>query len=522
MKPVPSTLPPPHYVGDAATRLRRVYGGKKIDVTTYHYDHDRTGWNPTETDLTPANVADPSQFGLLATLPVDGNVLAQPLLVSNVKLPGHVVRDLLIVATGHNSVYAFDAQTYQPVWQVSLGTPQSSADVGCYDVQPEYGISGTPAILRSDGAGSIYLVAATEPQQGVFVSMLHRLDLATGQDLVPPVVIAPQATLNDGTTVAFDPQNQWNRPGLAYANNSLYIGIGSHCDNANWEITGWLLSYDPTTLAAQGSFHTVQTHGGTELASIWMTGFAPAIDSAGDIFVATGNGDFTRNEMDWGESVLKLSPSLATVVTWFTAHDYNSLSKGDVDLGSGGVMLLPKVAGQTAPAMAVQMGKSGTLYLLNQNRLGGIKAGDAGALQSQQAGGGVWGGPAYYDGPNGPTVFTQGNGDVLKAWSVGTGAAPALTEYMTGSSWGGYGGSLPVVSSNGAGNGIVWLIDRAQEPFSVEAYDAGALGNPIFSAQVGMWSNLNNGNPFLTPMEANGRVYVPGYLLVQVYGLLPN
>jgi hypothetical protein len=93
---------------------------------------------------------------------------------------------------------------------------------------------------------------------------------------------------------------------------------------------------------------------------------------------------------------------------------------------------------------------------------------------------------------------------------------------MTGNSYGGYGGSLPIVSSNGAGNGVVWLINRAQEPFSVEAYDASILGNPIFSAQVGMWSNAGQGNPFLTPMEANGRVYVPGYLLVQVYGLLPG
>jgi hypothetical protein len=522
-KPAPSTLPPPHYAGDAATRLDRAYGGRKIDVATYHYDLDRTGWNRRETDLTPANVADQTQFGLLATLQVDGNVLAEPLLISNFKLPGHVVRDLLIVATGHDSVYAFDAQTYQVVWQVSLGTSQSSTDVGCFDVQPEYGISGTPVIVRTaENAGSIYLVAATEPSPGVFVSKLHRLNLATGHDIVPPVVISPSATLNDGSTVAFDPQNQWNRPGLAFANNKIYISVGSHCDNAGWMITGWLLSYDPAKLAALESFHTVQTHGGSELASIWMTGFAPAIDSAGNIFVATGNGDYTRDKMDWGESVLKLNPNMSTVLSSFTARNFNFLSNNDVDLGSGGVMLLPRVIGQKAPPMAVQMGKSGTLYLLNQNRLGGIKPNDSGALQSQNAGGGLWGGPAYYEGPNGPTVFTQGDSDVLKAWSVNTGSTPSLTKAMTGNSWGGYGGSLPIVSSNGSSNGIVWLINRAQEPFSVEAYDASVLGTPIFSAQVGTWSNASQGNPFLTPLEANGRVYVPGYLLVQVYGLLPQ
>jgi hypothetical protein len=253
-----------------------------------------------------------------------------------------------------------------------------------------------------------------------------------------------------------------------------------------------------------------------------MTGFAPAIDSAGNIFVATGNGDYTRDKMDWGESVLKLNPNMSTVLSSFTARNFNFLSNNDVDLGSGGVMLLPRVIGQKAPPMAVQMGKSGTLYLLNQNRLGGIKPNDSGALQSQNAGGGLWGGPAYYEGPNGPTVFTQGDSDVLKAWSVNTGSTPSLTKAMTGNSWGGYGGSLPIVSSNGSSNGIVWLINRAQEPFSVEAYDASVLGTPIFSAQVGTWSNASQGNPFLTPLEANGRVYVPGYLLVQVYGLLPQ
>jgi hypothetical protein len=162
--------------------------------------------------------------------------------------------------------------------------------------------------------------------------------------------------------------------------------------------------------------------------------------------------------------------------------------------------------------------------LLNQQSLGGLREGDAGALQSQSAGGGgLWGGPAYYNGPAGPTVITQTGGDVLRAWSVATGATPSLTDTINGTSQAGYGGSLPIVSSNGAApkTGVIWLIDRAQEPFSIEAYDASRLGDPIFAAQVGTWSNAGNGNPFLTPMEANGRVYAPGYLLVQVYGLTP-
>jgi hypothetical protein len=522
--PLPSSLPAPKLIGDPANRLQRTYSGTPVDVTTYHYNLDRTGWNPTETDLTPATVAS-SKFGLLATLSVDGNVLAQPLLLSAFVMPDGSTHDLLIVATGHNSVYAFDAQTYAALWQVNLGTAQKSSDVGCYDVKPEYGISSTPVIVRSSGnAATLYVVAATEPSPSQFVTTLHALNLATGADTVPATVIAPSATLSDGSAVTFDPQNQWNRAGLAYNNGSLYIGIGSHCDRNSGAITGWLLLYSGSTLALQNSFHTIETAGGTELSSIWMTGFAPAIDGKGNVFVVTGNGDFIPGKKDWGESVLKLGPTLAGVLTSFTPISYKSLNGSDGDFGSGGVMLLPAVKGQTAPPLAVAMGKASVLYLLNQNSLGGLKANDAGALQAQSGGGGgLWGGPAFYKGPSGPTVYSQTGGDVLRAWSVATALPPSLTNKVSGTSGAGYGGSLPIVSSNHAvaNTGVVWLIDRANEPFSIEAYDAVKLRAPIFSAQIGTWSNAGNGNPFLTPMEANGRVYAPGYLMVQVYGLLP-
>jgi hypothetical protein len=508
-------------VGDAATRLLRHYEGTPIDATTYHYDQSRTGWNPAETDLTAASVRS-RKFGLLASLAVDGNVLAQPLLVSNFSFPDGSIHDVLIVATGHNSVYAYDAQNYTVLWQVSLGNSQSSSDVGCYDVVPEYGISGTPVIVRkSADSATIYLVAATEPSPFTFVSTLHALDLATGRDRVPPAVVAPSATLHDGKTVSFDPQNQWNRPGLAVAGNAVYIAIGSHCDNNGGAITGWMLRYG-ANLRLLNSFHTVETHGGTELASIWMTGFAPAADAHNNLFFATGNGDFKSHAMDWGESVLKLPPDMSSVTTSFTAGDYRSLNNDDVDLGSGGVMLLP-VKARSTPPMAVVMGKAGILYLLNQDNLGGWTHDDAGALQAQPGGGGLWGGPAFYDGPSGPIVFLQGGGDFLRAWSVATGAKPTLTITQSGTSYAGYGGSLPIVSSNGSrpGTGVVWLINRLQEPFSIEAYDADTLGNPIFSAQIGTWSNTQSGNAFLTPLEANGRVYAPGYRVVQVFGLVP-
>lgn len=525
---MPHVVPPPALpdrppLRNAQAALNRRYGGAPIDVTIYHYDTSRTGWNQSETDLTPATVAS-GNFGQITTLNVDGNVFAQPLLLSGFAMPDGSTHDVLIVATGHDTVYAFDAQTYATLWQISLGTSQSSNDVGCGDVVPEYGISSTPLILRSGpGSATLYLVAATEPSRFSFHTKLHEIDVGTGKDIMKPVEIAPKAKLKNGGTIEFDPQNQWSRASLAYNNGNLYVGIGSHCDNNAGGISGWLLDYDTTTLKLLHHFHTIETSAGYELSSIWMAGYAPAIDGNGNIFVATGNGAYGNH--DWGESVLRLTPDLKSKPDHFTPGTWRQLNNGDVDFGSGGVMLIPTVPGQTAPPMAVAMGKDATLYLLNQTRLGGTKINDTGALQSQRlgcSGCGIWGGPGYYGSPTGGIVYTQISGDVLRAFSVATGSSPSLTQIAAGTTGAGYGGSLPIVSSNGAApsTGVVWLIRRGAT-IQLEAYDAMSLGAPLFAANAGVWSNQNYGNSFLTVMEANGRVYVPAYKTVTVFGLAP-
>jgi hypothetical protein len=520
----PTALPGGGLHKDAEAGLRRAYSGTPIDVLTYHYDTLRTGWNQSETDLNPASVASPG-FGHLKTLKVDGNVFAQPLMVSNFSMPDGTVHNVLVVATGHNSVYAFDAQNYALLWQVNLGQSQSTNDVGCGDVKPEYGISSTPVIVRAGpNAATLYVVAATEPAAFSFHTQIHALDLGTGADITPPVEIAPSATISGGGAIGFDPQNQWNRASLAYANGSIFVGIGSHCDNNAGAISGWLLRYN-ANLKLLHAFNTIEVSQGYELASIWMTGFAPAIDGTGHVFVVTGNGAFSRKPLprDFGESVLKLSPNLMTVKTTFTPAAYLQLNDHDTDFGSGGVMLLPTVDGQTAPPLAVAIGKDAVLYLLDQDKLGSLRKNDTGALQAQRlgsSGNGVWGGPAYYGPPSGGLVYVQINGDVLRAFSVSTAASPALTQVAAGTSAAGYGGSLPIVSSNGAaaGTGVVWLVRRGATE-QLEAYDAVSLGAPIFAANAGVWSSPGNGNSFVTAMEANGRVYVPAYKTVTVFGL---
>ena len=125
----------------------------QVNVTTSRYNNQRTGVNNTESILTPANVNSTS-FGKLFSQPVDGYIHAQPLYVSKVTIGG-VVHNVVYVATEHDSVYAFDADSNtgangQALWHTSLlssgETTVSPSNLSCLDIYPEYGITGTPVI----------------------------------------------------------------------------------------------------------------------------------------------------------------------------------------------------------------------------------------------------------------------------------------------------------------------------------------------------------------------------------------
>lgn len=507
---------------NAATGLKRRYSGPPTDVLRYHNDNYPTGWNPSETDLTPATVKSAS-FGQLTTLNVDSNVIAQPLLVSNFQMPDGSTRNVLIVATGHNSVYAYDAQDYSTLWQVNLGAPQSSNDVGCGDIAPEYGISSTPVIVRRGKKAIIYLVAATEPSGFSFHTQLHALDLGTGADAMAPVEIAPEAKLKTGGTIHFDPQNQWSRASLAYANGALYVGIGSHCDHNAGAISGWVLRYNTRNLKLTGKFNTIEAAAGYELSSVWMAGYSPAIDPDGNVYAITGNGNYNlaKGNKGYGESVIKLSPDLKKRPRGtFTPNNWQSLNNGDSDFGSGGAMLIPVASGQTAPAMMIGMGKAGTAYLLDIDNLKGLQGGGTSGYQPLQtlSIGGCWCGAAYYGAPGGGLVYYQGSGTTLRAYSVDT-VKGQLTKVAESSDGGGFGGSFPVISSNAGtpDTAVVWAIERGNPTEQLKAYDAVSLGSPLFAANAGDWSN--GSRSYLTPLVANGRVYVPAYKTVTVFGL---
>ncbi len=504
----------------AAIGLKRRYSGTPTDVLRYHNDNYPTGWNQSETDLTPATVGSAS-FGQITSLNVDGNVIAQPLMVSNFTMPDNSVHNVLIVATGNDTVYAYDAQTYAILWQRSLGTQQSTSDVGCGDIQGGYGISSTPVIVRSGNTATIYVVAATEPARFSFHTQLHALDLGTGQDITKAREIAPKANLATGGKIHFDPQNQWSRSSLAYNNGSIYMGIGSHCDNNAGAISGWVLRYDANTLKLTGKFNTIEASANYELSSIWMAGYSVAIDPTGNVYGITGNGNYNlgKGMKGYGESIIALSPDLKKKpVGTFTPSGWQSLNNGDADFGSGGAMLIPVASGQTVPPMIIGSGKAGTAYLLDSTHLKGLEGQNGYQALQKIATGGCWCGPAYYGGGTG-VVYYQGGSDHLRAYSVATTGTAKLTQIATSSDTGGGSGSFPVISSNGttAGTAVAWAIERGNPTEQIRAYDAASLGAPLFQANAGNWSN--GSRSYLTPLVANGRVYVGAAGTVTVFGL---
>ena len=161
----------------------------KAQMTTSQYDNARTGAYLNETILTPQNV-NPQQFGKLFALKVDGDIYAQPLLLPGVQIPGKGTHDVLLIATEHDSVYAFDAygNPSTPLWQVNLlkdgATTIPARDVQCPFIAPEIGITSTPVIDAK--SGTIYILTRTKKEHALSSSeyhqQLHALAITTGAE----------------------------------------------------------------------------------------------------------------------------------------------------------------------------------------------------------------------------------------------------------------------------------------------------------------------------------------------------
>jgi hypothetical protein len=500
------------------------------DVLTYKNDLSRTGQNLTESILTLANV-NSAGFGLLRNLMVDGKVDAQPLYVSRLSVSGSA-HNVVYVATEHDSVYAFDADTGSVLWQASLlASGETLSDThGCSQVVPEIGITSTPVIDRGAGAhGTLYVVAMSKDATSAYHQRLHALDLVTGAELLKgPAEIAATSPTAAGGTSTFNPGQYEERAALLLLNGILYTSWTSHCDGAPYY--GWIIAYSASTLSRTAVLNVAPNSGGTGPA-IWMSGGGPAADSAGNIYLLTANGvfetaldanGFPKNQ-DFGNSFLKLSTAggSLSVVDFFTMYNEVAESAADEDLGSGGVMLLPDLTdtSNTVRHLVIGAGKDGNIYVVNRDAMGKFNSSGNGQIWQQVSGalvGGVFSTPAYFNG----TIYYGNVGDTLKAFTVSGAKLTAATQSQSATLFS-FPGTAPAVSANGTSAAIVWAHENSS-PAVLHAFDAANLQHEIYNSNqaAGNRDQFGGGNKFITPTIADGKVIVGTTNSVAVFGLL--
>jgi hypothetical protein len=504
-----------------------------VSVLTYHNDNARTGQNLKETILNPSNV-NSGAFGKVGFLAVQGLVDAEPLYVPNLTING-AVHNVVFVVTEHDLAYAFDADNFAQLWQVSLlGANESpSDDRGCGQVTPEIGITSTPVIDPSAGShGTMYVVAMSKDSSGKYFQRVHALDITTGADLAgSPVTVQATFPGSAGSgspgTLTFNPAQYKERAALLLLNGVLYTGWASHCDIRPY--SGWVMGFNAATLQPSSVFNF--TPNGQE-GSIWMSGAGLAADGSNNIYFLAANGTFDTtldangfpSMGDFGNAFIKLSTSNnhLAVADYFTMQNTVSESSGDVDLGSGGALVLPDMMDSTGKTrhLAVGAGKDSVIYLVDSDSMGKFNPSSNNAIYQQVTAngisGGVWAMPAFFNG----TLYYGAVGDRLKAFAFSEAriVTPPSSETPAGFT---YPGTTPSISANGNSNGIVWAVQNGTTAI-LHAYDATNLAKELYNSnQAGTRDNFS-GNKFITPMIANGKVYVGTPTGVAIFGLLPH
>ena len=500
----------------------------------YHNDNMRTGQDLNETVLTPSNVKS-TTFGKLFSYPLDSLTLASPVYIQNVNISGQGYHNIVIVATEHDSVYAFDAdgRSSSPLWHVNFTNPAAgvttvpAADTGeTADIPNEIGITSTPVIDPT--TGTVYVVAKTKEVSGsttTYVQRLHALDIATGAEKPnSPVVI--QASVpgsgngSSGGTLTFNPLRENQRTGLLLANGIVYFGFSSHGDNEPFH--GWVFGYNASTLQRVMVYCT--TPNGDD-GGVWMDGDGIATDATGSLYFISGDGlmDANTGGGDYGDSFLRLSTS-GTVQDYFSPSVQSTLDSGNLDLGAGGVLLLPDQSG-AHPHEMVSAGKNGTVYLVDRDNMGHYNASSDQIVQSlvnifpNNLGieGGNFSSPVYW---NGNVYFAPVAGPV-QAFKLTNGLLSTSPTSKTTQTYDERGGTMSI-SANGSSNGILWTLQTggAGVPGILHAYDATDLTNELYNSnQAGSRDALDEWDKFSVPVVANGEIFVTSTSQLTVYGL---
>ena len=490
------------------------------DVLTWHNDLPRTGLNKREFILRPDNV-NVTDFGKLFLASVDGQIYAQPLIVSGLEFSGWGVYNVLYVATEHNSVYAIDADTGFLLWRVSLLEPgETPADTDqCDPITPEVGITATPVIDRRSGPhGTMYVVTMSKDAAGIYFQRLHALDLTTGAEAFggPVEIVAtyPGTGANSSNgNVIFDPVQYFERAGLALSNGIVYTTWTSHGDCPPY--TSWVIGYDEHTLAQVRVLNL--THNGRQ-GAIWQSGGAPAVDSNGFLYAMLGNGTFETtldgngfpNQGDFGNCFVKLSPANSLhVADYWTMFNTVQETTLDYDLGSGGPLVLPDMTDGNGirRRLVVGSGKDGHIYIANRDGMGKYNP-NANITLYQDLPGSLGGfnfsTPAFFNG----SLYFGAVGDVLRAFTftnarLNGGAVSRSTNTFH------FPGTTPSISANGTAFGIVWAAEN-EDPAVLHAYDATDLSQELYNTNQAPNSRdlFGSNTKFGVPTIANGKVYV--------------
>jgi len=518
----------------------------QVTVWTQHNDNGRSGWNSKETKLTPALLSAtamqngqrvPSLFGKLFVHDLDDQSYSQPLYVPGLMMSvDKKVHNVVFVTTVNNSVYAFDADDKdanggKPLWHTNV-TPRGARPPNVADMNNQgvcsgkyrnfaynMGIAGTPVI--DVGKNAIYFVARTEENNNQFFQRIHALDIRSGKEILGgPKTIAAQY---QGSS--FNAFNENQRAALALVNGVVYVAWASHCDGLSYK--GWILGFSASNLGLVSSWND-EPNGGE--GGIWQAGQGPAADSAGNLYVLTGNGNWDPGAGDYGMSALKLHPTSQgslSVKDYFTPMNHAELNEGDTDLGSAGALLVP------GTHTLIGGGKEGILYVIDTNHMGHVNYNPtefAATFGPQNETHHIHGSPIFFVGGSSTQyLYLWGENDGLRAFRYGGTQTAAKSLFNSPISGTGMPGGFLSGSSNGTSDGIVWALTPSigdstnnSVPGSLLAFDATKFAPS--GANAPDWMNLlwsSDGFPardsvgyyakFTYPTVANGKVYVVGW-----------
>jgi CARDB len=503
-------------------------------VVTHHYDSGRTGWDQTETQLTQQSVA--HQFAALATVYLDDQVDAQPLVSPNQAISGYSgTFQVVYVATENNTVYAINAANGAILRQRNFGSPVP-APLGCDNNGPNVGINGTPVINYANNTLNFIVYTL---QNGSPAYVLHSVSLTSLTDVIKPVTVVASNKLKDNVTVfSFNATYQRQRPALLLNNGVIYAAFGSFCDYAGNNSRGWLLGWQASNLAPlpanELTDRLVTSPVNFFLSSIWMSGAGPAADTTGNLYFSTGNSDGRSYDGIYNiqESVVKFSPALSGVASLFTPSNYAALDNADNEVGSGGILAIPTNAA-ASPPLIVAGGKDGRMFVLNSNSLGGYASGGApdNVLFEQTIGTGCWCAPSYFMGPDGTGRIVTSEGSTVTSWTIKQTSSStnivqeASTQVPESDQDPGF---FTTISSNGtqAGTAVIWFVGHEATPPSYPVYlYAVAASNggltPIGQYPAGSWPNIG-GNANIVPVVADGKVFVATNQQLMIFGLDPQ